>query len=329
MATETRIAGPGINMQDLDQAYSLVDAMEAVEDKSSNRKSSRCKYRKNNIVIQICQPGGGVTERLAVGRELSAGGMGLLCRGYVHVSSDCKVILHRRMGGAEEIPGTIVHCRHVRGTWHVVGIKFKSRIFPKLFLDASEWGDEPEERVTDAKHLTGNVLHLEDQELDRVLVAHWLKGDKVKVTGVDSAADALKLIAGQQFGVIVCDLNVKGGTGEAAIKAFRAAGFRGGVVVLSAETSQPRIAAAWTAGANKVLQKPCDGPTLISTVAPWLTSQEQTAVGEPNQEHAARLARDQGARHAVRERGPEHDGRAAQGDRRRQFRRRAVHLPVA
>ena len=64
-------------------------------------------------------------------RNLSAGGFSCIHGGYLHPGSECQVVLPRREGGDPvAVNGTIVHCRHVEGSYHEVGIRFTEEIEP-------------------------------------------------------------------------------------------------------------------------------------------------------------------------------------------------------
>lgn len=230
----------------------------------------RLRYRRTNIAVRITQPGGGSTDHVLTSRNLSAGGICLIHTAFLHTGTDCRVVLRRRLGGEETIPGSVTWCRHVVGTYHTFGVKFARTIFVKHFLEPDECGDLLSEGQVDPAELTGRVLMIDDQEMDRALFAHHLRQTKCEVVSAANVSEAAEQIMLQAPDVVVCDLNLGGKTGEQAVADFRAAGFKGFIAVLTAETDPARLKAAVAAGAGAILQKPYQPDNLIAHLAGWL-----------------------------------------------------------
>ena len=80
-------------------------------------------------LAHITQPGGSTQCISAQVRDISCSGMAIYHTGYVHVDSTCTVAF---ADASREViaraVGRIVRCRHVRGTYHELGISFRDII---------------------------------------------------------------------------------------------------------------------------------------------------------------------------------------------------------
>lgn len=247
-----------------------LDKLDGHKPARCRRPNARLRYRRTNIAVRITQPGGGSTDNLLTSRNLSAGGICLLHTAFLHTGTECRVVLRRRLGGEETIPGNVAWCRHVYGTYHAFGVKFARTIFVKHFLEPDECGDLISDSQVDPAELTGRVLMIDDQEMDRALFAHHLRQTKCEVVSAVNVSEAAEQIMLQAPDVVVCDLNLGGKTGEQAVADFRAAGFKGFIAVLTAETDPARLKAAVAAGAGAILQKPYQPDGLLTHLAGWL-----------------------------------------------------------
>ena len=223
------------------------------------RASKRVNFIRKDNAITIQHPGGTITNFLVNTEDLSAGGISFLYGNFLHIGTMVVITLRRHRGGEEKVVGSVIRCRYVAGSMHEVGVKFKKPIFPQLFVDPMQWGQLQEAPVINAADLSGAVLLLDDQEMDRELFAHLLTGTAVKLTAVGSAQDAVAAVKQQVFLAACIDVNLGVGqpSGEQAGKMLRDAGFGGQLIVNSIEPSAPaRVAKAL--GSNISLQKPFD-----------------------------------------------------------------------
>jgi CheY-like chemotaxis protein len=255
----------------LNQLLDKLDALDA-GDFRNRRSSARCVYRKTDVPVRIHHPGGSTSFKAVASRNLSATGLGFLYTSFLHNGTRVEVVLKRRLGGEDTIVGKVVFCAHVAGVFHQIGVKFGEKIFPKLYLDPGSYDEVDGEAPVDAARLSGRVLYVDDQEMDRILMKHHLKPTKIEFVGVPGEKEALAEIAKGRFDVVLCDLNLETGPGEQVVKAIRNAGYNGPICMVTAETSQARLRAAQEAGAAGVLGKPYEQAKLIALLAGWLGS---------------------------------------------------------
>jgi CheY-like chemotaxis protein len=253
------------------------------------RRGRRMPYRRNDLRLAVTHPGGGTVERPVLGRDICAKGAGVVYDGFLHAGTDCQLTLRRRAGGHDAVRGRVVHCRHLHGAYHLVDVDFREPIVPKVYVEPADWNRSAAEGEVDPATLVGSVLMLDDQKIDRALAAHCLRGSGVKLNAVASVAEAVAAVraGGASVNLIMTDLNLEGGErGEQAIVKLREAGYRGPIVVVSAETNPERIAGAWAAGANAVLPKPYTRQQLLASISGLLT----TSAGDALPIHSTLLA---------------------------------------
>jgi hypothetical protein len=127
-----RSAGPnyGAILDQLDHA-----SRSAVPGRAAPReRAPRFAYRHARLPMIVLQPGGGTTPMIVASRNLSTSGIGILSEGFLHRGSKCVVALIALDGQSTSVPGIVVHCRHIRGRVHEVGVQFDAAIDVALFL---------------------------------------------------------------------------------------------------------------------------------------------------------------------------------------------------
>ena len=282
--------GHGDRDKQLSSLLDRLDARDAADDGRLGRRNARATYRRSDVHLVVHHPGGSVTERKVLTRDLSAGGLSFIHGGYLHVGTRCDVTLARYVGGKDTVRGTVQHCEHIAGTWHTVGVKFERRIFPKLYLDP-EHAVAVEADARDPATVSGRVLLLDDNELDRRLMQHHLRRTKIELTGVGRLDQACEALANQTsdnpFVLAIVDLNLADDEAEIApgevVRRVLSVGVPR-VAACTAESDAQRLRVVREAGACGVLSKPYDGERLIGSVATWL--------GNANPLRAGTLPRD-------------------------------------
>lgn len=273
-ATRSDPGSARIGRPNADALTALLDKLDALDDSGSShrnkRQSVRCTFRRCDVNIRIHHPGGTTTARAVATRNLSANGIGFLYPSFIHTGTSCEVTLTRRLGGADLIKGKVVFCAHVGGVFHQVGMKFDEKIFPRLYLDPGSYAEVEADVPSDVTSLKGNVLYIDDQEMDRLLMTHHLKATSIRLTSVATQKDALAELQRTNFDVVLIDLNLETATGEEVVKLIRTGGYTGPVAAVTGETSPMRLQAAQSAGASAILAKPYEQPKLLALLGTWL-----------------------------------------------------------
>ena len=218
--------------------------------------------------VRIQHPGGSITSCTVTTKDLSASGICFRYGNYLHVGTLVVITLRRRRGGEEQVLGEVVRCSYVSASWHDIGVKFRQPIFPQLFADPAEWESLSDTPMVDPSTLSGSVLLVDDQEMDRELFHHLLRQTQVKLksyANIEAAANAVKE---SLFNVACLDVNLGSGRtgGVEAGQLLRAAGYRGQIIVTSIESTS-RAEVARQLGTALSLQKPFDRNQLFYVLA--------------------------------------------------------------
>ena len=290
------------HLHELEALLDKLDAQAEIEGLGKDRRAVRSTFRRQQIPVRIDHPGGSVSECRVLTRDLSTGGLSFVHTGYVHVGTRVEVTLRRVEGGAsDQILGTVMRCTHLGRTWHTVGVKFDARVVVDLYAsppagDESRSGTGAGVTAAPPGPLSGRLLHVEQAEMERRLLAHHLRHTGLEVVGAGDIAEAMKLLRAGRFDVTVTDVNFvlrpedeaageageggeKSGAGEgrrgrrsarAVVRALRATGHAGAIGVLTGETSEILLHGLDEAGAAGVLHRPCPAARLIEAVSDWL-----------------------------------------------------------
>lgn len=233
------------------------------------RRWKRWEYRVSDIALLVQHPGGGTGRYLVCARNLSAGGISFIHGGYLHPGSDCRVMLPRHEGGPLVVGGVVAHCRHVGGAHHEVGIQFVQEVDPTTVLPQNDEGRSAGDQSLELPSLKGDVLVIDQSKTDRRLMSYHLGATGLNLVMAESCGAALQAVGAQEFDVVLCDLNLEGDVVK-MISDIRRGGFRGPVIVMTAENSAARLAEARAAGANEIIGKPFNPISLASLLAEWL-----------------------------------------------------------
>jgi len=253
-----------------------LDEQDATNPRKDRRANKRIPYRRMDVMAHITQPGGGTVECCVPTRDLHENGIGFLHGTYLHKGTECRLRLRKRNGDEQIVTGNVAWCRLATAPYHLIGLRFKSPIVPKLFVDPSDRVTGGAETVRETS-LAGKVLHVDDQELDRKLFELQFRGTAVQVVGVASQTDAIVQLNRSGFDVVVCDLPQNTRNVGDAIQLLRRAGFAGPIVLLTAETNALRLAAAQRAGIAATVSKPYDRTTLFRVLSTWLSTGDPVA----------------------------------------------------
>ncbi len=246
---------------------------------SERRREQRWEYRMSDVAVIVQHPGGGSGRFLVCSRNLSAGGMAFIHGGYIHPGSGCRVGLTRWDRRPLAVPGVIAHCRHLEGQLHEVGIRFAQPINPMIFIEPPE-SDEVGlgNPALELPKLAGRILVVDPSPADRRLISHDLAATGAGFIAVASTVAALDAVRRHSFDVVLCEISLEGGDAVRMIKRMRRFGFRGPILLVTAESDVQRLTDAREAGANEIIGKPWSPAYLGALLAEWLESpaSEQT-----------------------------------------------------
>ncbi|MEE8153376.1 MAG: response regulator [Phycisphaerales bacterium] len=246
---------------------------------AERRRHKRCEYRAEEIAMIVQHPGGGSGRFLVCARNISASGLSLIHGGYLHPGTECRLLLARADGSPMALSGEVIHCRHIGGHHHELGIRFLNEVDPYEILtpeQIEEAGGLVAER--ELPTLRGSILVVDESTTDRRLLVHHLKATGVDITPAATPGAALDAVRKHKFSLVLCDLNVKEKEPTRMIEQMRSYGVNCPIVVLTAETDLKILLRARSAGANEIIGKPYSLDALITVMAEWL---EHTSIKDP------------------------------------------------
>lgn len=111
------------------------------------------------------------------------------------------------------------------------------------------------------------ILHVEDDEDTRTLVAFILQGEGWQVVSVETAASAIKLAAAGGFDLYLIDNWIGGDTENGLCRDLRSLDPHTPILFYSGAVFPSDVASGLASGAQGYLQKPCTPEALVEEIA--------------------------------------------------------------
>jgi len=184
-------------LTDADQIIEQLDNAAGRDPEAAKRGSARRRWRKP-LKIQVTHPGGDIRQVDVVTRNLSSHGLSFLNHGYLHIGSRCELQLITPDNAWVDVQATVVRCRFVAGRAHEVGIRFDQPVDDSLFMSET---------------LSASILLVDDDEGQARLTAHFLSNAGAEVVTANRGVRALKLVAEQDFDLVLLDVEMPGISG--------------------------------------------------------------------------------------------------------------------
>jgi len=227
----------------------------------TKREFVRWPFRRHSVMLRVAQPSGiEVTLRVAC-RNISRGGMSILHNAYLHPGSRCAGALPHPTQRFVKVSGTIVRSTHRTGTIHEVGVKFDTPIDPVEFLNTDPLHDYYNLERVDTEQLHGSILHVDDSELDRKIVQHYLRDTQLRIRPAGTVAEA-KAIALE---------------GVDLIRDLRSGGDSTPVVLVTSDTSQVMREKIGQIPFSSFIAKPFDEHLLLRAIGEFLLVRGQSS----------------------------------------------------
>jgi CheY-like chemotaxis protein len=122
------------------------------------------------------------------------------------------------------------------------------------------------------------VLFVEDNEMNRRVIAEMLRAGGVEMDGAEDAPSGLAMIDAHAYDLVLMDLRMPGMDGLTAIRQIRArpdAKARLPVIVVTADGGATLEADCHAAGADDVLRKPINLSTLFEAIGDLIARRGQ------------------------------------------------------
>ncbi len=222
------------------------------------RRAPRRRWRKR-LKVKLVEPGGSKRIIDIITRNLSSGGLSFLNNGYLNLGTRCLLQLTTVEDASVNVQGTVVRCRYIAGRLHEVSLKFDEPIDDSQFM---------------SKKLSARILLVDDAEDLLRLTGHFLSKAGAEVVTATRGVKALKLVAEQDFDLVLLDVTMPGISGPAVAQTLRDRGITIPIIAYTANNDEATREACLSAGCSDVLFKPLSKQELIDRVMAFLTVEE-------------------------------------------------------
>ncbi|MEL6328030.1 MAG: PilZ domain-containing protein [Planctomycetota bacterium] len=196
------------------------------------RRASRFPGGNQPVTVRIAGERGIVQVLEAEMLDLSARGVRLATRAYVHANVSCEVRLRSMAGEDVLVFGDVRWCDYVSEAGHRVGVEFEEIVDPRLFIkEALITATVEAEMPSDEAHGGRILVALHPMRRPDVVQALEPLGHTFEVAG--TPRDAFETFSNVSFDLLITDRNV-GVSGKSAtlVEVLREHGFRAPILLL-------------------------------------------------------------------------------------------------
>lgn len=241
-----------------DRVLDSLDEAAGRDPGAAKRQAPRRVWRKP-LKVLVTHPGGGQHTVEVVSRNLSTGGLSFLHNGFLHTGTQCGVQLVTAIGDRVYVRATVVRCRYVAGKLHEVSLRFDTPVDDSRFV---------------SQELAARILIVDDSATILRLTGHYLSKAGADVVTADSGSRAMKLVAEQDFDLVLLDVEMPDISGPAVAKTLRERNVTIPIIAYTGCDDEATREECMAAGCSAVLIKPLSKADLIRAVAEFLAVEE-------------------------------------------------------
>jgi CheY-like chemotaxis protein len=206
-----------------------------------------------NIAIVVTHPSGHSVKYRVRPRNLGPRGVSFMHSHFIYPGSPVSVAMPDVLNETlHTLRGSVSNCKHASGLEHEVTIQFDQPIDLRHFVRMSD-----EEASRKPWQMGGRALLIGEVDTDVLFDEHLLCQLGLIVTPASNIAQALRMLASQDFDVVVIDFSMLVDTARLATK-VREAGFAGLLVCVFAESDEETLKMMQETGSAFPLEKPVD-----------------------------------------------------------------------
>jgi CheY-like chemotaxis protein len=207
------------------------------------RRSERFAYRPPELMLELPQEEGGSTCHAVACRNISREGLGLLAGQLIYPQSACRITLVSPYGRRQTVAGRVARCRYLvgSGSLYEVGIDFDRPIDVAVLA--------PQARLV-------RVLLVDAAATTHQLVSSFLHSLRARLTCAVTADEAASAMAGEDFDLVLIDLESESFDAFGLVRQFRGAGYVGPVIGMTVQPGTDLHARCESAGCTGYISKP-------------------------------------------------------------------------
>jgi len=237
----------------VEQIARILDEMDgATVNVPSTRRDSRYRYRLDEIVVLMQQPGHSTPMAFIVPtRNISARGLAFLHGGFVHPGTVVVVQLVTTRGAAQNVVGVVRRCRYIQSNVHEVAIQFRSPVDPAVFCRGA---------------VRLRVLLAEDDAALARLARMHLGRLNCEVENATDGQQALVLASDACFDLVLLDMDLPVCDGYSVARELRKRGFTGMIIAGTGSDSPEDRKRALESGCDRHLVRPFSYEALADSI---------------------------------------------------------------
>ncbi len=260
----------------------LLDRIENPEGQAKDPKRDfvRWPFRETSVRVQIFHPGGVNSWITVACRNISRAGMAILHSSYAHTGTKCRVMLPHPQKGEIAMDGWVTRCTHRSGVVHELGIRFDQHLNVQEFLRPNPFTDWFSLERVNPEDLSGTIVYVEDSDIDRKIVKHFLRQTKLNVMMATSGAEALQCID-ESIDLVLVDFHLGDMSGADLAHKLRENGLEVPLIILTCDTQAATADVLGNIRAAAFLAKPVSQDLLLRAIAEFLIVQKTASMGNP------------------------------------------------
>jgi CheY-like chemotaxis protein len=240
----------------------------------SKRRLKRWSLQQQKVILTIVHPNDTKTHGVAMPRNISKKGAAVLYGCFVHPGSRCFLSLRCVDGTTQSVAATIVHCRHVKGRLHDLGLAFETAVNPRDFFIVLGNDYLFNREHVEIRGMQGKLLIADGSLATQRLLAHDLRQADLNITYARTGAEAVDCMSDDPQ-LVLADHALPDMDGIALVHKVREQGYTIPIVLMTAEKDKELRLAAIGAGASEMLYKPIATDLLHRAVAEYLAPDEE------------------------------------------------------
>jgi len=209
------------------------------------------------VICEIEHPGGSKVMSEMLVSDISASGIGVITRGYLHRGTICTFTLTTNTGEVISASSQVVWCRLLSKQFHSAGMMLDEKIDPKEIISPKAWLESPTKNTAvQSETLHGKVLHIDSDPMLIKLAQMMLANTGISVISAHDTGSALDRIKLESFDAVIIGLAGKFEELSPFINSIAREGYSDKIIFNVSENQQAFIEDLASNGFKNILTKP-------------------------------------------------------------------------